>query len=114
MPAQPIAATVRTSCSGSNRASGRGKDSSSRMRTGSQQVSREFESSDCLIAPHRGEVVEKLAQAVPGSQVIEEVLHGDPGPAKHGCAPEDLGVAMHDGIQCPHGLHRTPNPVGND
>ena len=83
------------------------------MRTGSQQVSREFESRDCLIAPHRGEVVEKLAQAVPGSQVIEEVLHGDPGPAKHGCAPEDLGVAMHDGIHCPHGLHRTPNPVGN-
>ena len=46
----------------------------------------------------------ETGQGVPGNQVIEDVLHGDPGPAKHGCAPEDLGVAMHDGIQRPKGF----------
>jgi len=43
-----------------------GKDSSSRMRTSSQEVSGEFESSDCLFTFHGGKIVEELIQRVPG------------------------------------------------
>ena len=39
LPAHPISPTVRTSWSDSKRASGRGSDSSSRRRTGSQEIS---------------------------------------------------------------------------
>ena len=111
MPVQPIAATVRTSCSGRSRASGRGKDSSSRMRTGSQQVSGEFERSDGLLTLHGGKVVQELIQTIPGGEVVEEVLHGHPGSAEDGRASEDLGVGLHNRIQRRHVAHRTPEPV---
>ena len=48
------------------------------MRTGSQQVSGELESGDCLFAPHGGKVIEELIQRVPGGEVVEEVLHRNP------------------------------------
>jgi hypothetical protein len=41
------------------------------MRTGGQEVSGEFESSDCLVTLHGGKVVEKLIQSVPGREVVE-------------------------------------------
>src|SRR5712692_170353 len=108
MPVQPIAATVRTSCSGSNLASRRGSDSSRRTRTGGQQVSGEFESGDRLFTAHAGEVVEELVQGVPGSEVVEEVLHGDPGPTEDGGAPKNLWIAVNDGVHRRHVDHRTP------
>ena len=111
LPVQPIAATVRTSCSGSSRASGRGRDSSRRMRTGSQEVSGEFESRDCLFTLHGRKVVEKLIQSVPGGQVVEEVLHGHPGAAEDGRAPENLRIAVNDRLQRRHVPHTTPEPV---
>jgi len=89
-------------------ASGRGKDSSSRMRTGSQQVSGKFESRDRLFAPHSGEIVDKLIQGVAGGEVVEEILHGHPSSAEDGRAAENRGGAMNDGIQRRHDVDPTP------
>src|SRR5439155_11770376 len=96
LPAQPIAATVRISCSGSSRASGRGNDSSSWMRTGSQEISGELERRDCLLTLYGGEVVEEPIERVSSGQVIEEVLHWHPSSAKDRRAAENLGVDLHD------------------
>ena len=89
-------------------ASGRGKDSSSRMRTGGQQVSGKFESRDRLFTPHGGEIVEELIQGVTGGEVVEEVLHGHPSSAEDGRAAENRGVAVNDGIQRRHDVDPTP------
>src|SRR5437867_11687635 len=111
MPFQPIAATVRTSCSGSSRMSARGKDSSRRIRTSSQQVSGEFEGSYRLFTAHRGEIVEELIQAVPGGKVVEEVLHGHSGSAEDWRTAQDLRVTVHDSIQRRHVAYRTPESL---
>lgn len=114
LPAQPIAATVRTSCSGSSRASGRGNDSSSRRRTGSQKISGEFERGDCLLTLHGGEVVEELIERIPGGQVVKKVLHRHPRSTEDRRAPEDLRVDLYNGTQRRHVNHRTPNPFGTE
>src|SRR6266851_4956427 len=96
-------------CLGSSRASGRGKDSSRRMRTGGQQISGEFEGRDRLFTPHGGEIVEELIQGVTGGEVVEEVLHGHPSATKNGRAPKNLGVAVNDGIQRRHAVYPNIN-----
>ena len=78
------------------------------MRTGGQQVSSKFESRHRLFAPHSGEIVEELIQGVAGGKIVEEVFHGHPSSAEDGRAPEDLGVAMNDGVQRRHEVHPTP------
>src|SRR5439155_7595891 len=113
MPVQPIAATVRTSCSGSNLASRRGSDSSRRTRTGGQQISGEFESGDRLFTAHTGKVVEKFVEGVPAREVVDQVLHGDAGPTKDGRAPKNLWIAVNDGVHRRHVAHRTPWTIGS-
>src|SRR2546427_2967768 len=110
MPVQPIAATVRTSCSGSNLASRRGSDSSRRTRTGGQQVSDEFENGDRLFTAHGGKVVQELVQGVPASEVVYQILHGNAGPTEDRRAPKNLWIAVNDGVHRRHVAHRTPDP----
>jgi hypothetical protein len=112
LPPQPIAATVRTSCSGSSRASGRGNDSSSRMRTGSQQIFGEFKRRDCLVTLHSRKVVEELIQRISGGQVVEEILYRHARSSEDRCAPEDLGIDLDHGVRCAHVGYHTPLPPG--
>lgn len=73
--AAPAAATLWTSWPVSNAASGRGNDSSSRTRTGGQQLLRsELQYSYCLLAFHRRKVVEELFERIACRKVVDEVL----------------------------------------
>src|SRR5438445_7847742 len=95
-----MAATVRTSCPGSSSAIGRGNDSSSRTRTGRQEVlGGDFERGDCLFAPHGGKVGKKLIQRVSRGQVIDKILHRHPRRTEDWRAAHDRWVGVNDGSQ---------------
>src|SRR5262245_15909811 len=83
MPLQPTACTVRTAWPESNAARGRGKDSSRRTRTGWQQLfGGELEYGRCLLSLHGWKVVEELVQRISRRKVVDQILQGDPRPAK--------------------------------
>ena len=63
-----------------------------------------FESRDCLFSPHRGEVVQELIEAIAGCQVVEKVLHRHPRSHEDRRTPENLGVAVNDGLKAGHWL----------
>src|SRR5712691_589055 len=93
-PAQPAWTTVWTSWPGSSAARGRGTDSSRRTRTRQQGFAGPLESGNSLRAGHGGKGVEELVETVPGGQIVNEALGGDPGADEHRCPAQDIGIAM--------------------
>src|SRR2546425_11657721 len=107
-PVHPSCVTVWTSRPASSRDSGRGRDSSSRMRTGGQQILGNFQGRNRLFACHGGKIVEELLEAVTRSEVVEKILHRDPCADKHGRATENLRVALYNRFESGHtGLQLT-------
>jgi hypothetical protein len=78
------------------------------MRTGSQEVSGEFKRRDHLVPLHGREIVEELIQRISGGQVVEEILYRHAGSPEDWRTPEDLGIDLHDRVQCPHVAYHTP------
>ena len=80
---QDSSRTVDTSWPTSDSASGRGRDSSSRIRTRSQPRAREFQRRDSLFPRYRREVFQESLKRIACGQIINEVLERD------SCACED-------------------------
>src|SRR5262245_7671154 len=78
----------------SSRRSRRGTHSSSRIRMRHQHLLGEFESGHSLLAADAREVLQELAQAIAGLQVVEQGANRNPGADKNRSFPEDIGVAV--------------------
>ena len=66
------------------------------MRIGGENLARDLKSRDRLLATHGGELVQKYVEAVTSFKVVKQDLDGDASSNKHGRAPKDLCIAMHD------------------
>jgi len=75
---------------------GRGNDSSSRRRTGSQQVLGNVQGSDRLFPGNRGKVVQERLEAITSGQVVEQVLDGDARANEDRRSTQNLRVAPDD------------------
>jgi hypothetical protein len=67
-----------------------------------EEVSGEFHGRNGLLSSHGWKVVEKSFQAVPGSEVVKQILYGHARAREHGCAAHDLGVNPDDGFERGH------------
>ncbi len=108
VPINPICLTVRTSCSGISRASCRGSDSSSRMRTGDQNIPSELKCCDGLLPCDGREVIEEIVQTVASREVVDQVLQRHACANKHGGTAQNLWIAMDNGFAVRHRLSSFP------
>ena len=94
----------------SNWLNGRGRDSSSRMRTGSQQLARDLEGGHGLFSRDGRKVVEESLERVAGGEVINEVLEGHARTRKNGGSTQHVGVASDNRFQggCRQGTPSVP------
>ena len=95
----PSSRTVETTWLVSSPASGRGNDSSSRMRTAGQQVPGNLEGSHGLITRHRWKVIEKPFQRIASSEIVDEVLDWHPGACEHRRSSQHVGITPNNGVQ---------------
>lgn len=102
--------TVETACPISVRPSGRGSDSSSRMRTRGQQVAGDLQCGHGLFSGYGRKVVQKALERVTGREVIHQVLDWYARARKDGGAAQYLGVATDYGFQggCGHSAPSGP------
>ena len=68
------------------------------MRTRSQEIFRQLERRDGLLALHGGEVVEELMERVAGGKVVNEVLYRHPRSSEDRGPPENLWIDLNDGF----------------
>ncbi len=79
-------------------------DSSSRIRTSSQQRAREFQPSDGLFPCDRREVFQEALKRIVGGQIINKVFERDSGACEDRGSPQNFGVTPNDRFQggCGH------------
>src|SRR6266487_3541075 len=85
--------------------SGRGTDSSRRIRTRRRQITCDFDRSHSLFTSDRWKMVEKPFEAVSAGKVIDQVFHRHTSPRKHWRAAQDIGITPDDGFEGRHGAH---------
>ncbi len=66
------------------------------MRTSYQRVMRKFKGGDRLLSADRRKVIEKVVQAVPGCEIVDQVTHGHASAGEHRDAAEDLWVTVNN------------------
>src|SRR4030095_1286705 len=101
-PVHPTCFPVGTGWPASSRDSGRGKDSSSRMRTGCQQILGYLEGRDSLLAGHGGKIVKKLLEGVSGGKVVEKIFNRNASTDQHGSATGNIRVASDNRFESEH------------
>jgi hypothetical protein len=67
-----------------------------------EEIAGEFQDRHRLIARHRRKVVEKPFQAVPGGEVVKEILHGHSSANEDRSAAHDVGVNPDDRFKGGH------------
>ena len=70
VPDQPSACTLLTWCPVNSAARARGRFSSSRTRTGQNEIARQIQRSERLFLRHRGELVEEMVERLSAFQVV--------------------------------------------
>lgn len=111
VPDQPSACTLLTWCPVNSAARARGRFSSSRTRTGQNEIARQVQRSECLFLGHRRKLIQEMVESLSAFQVVEERPNRHPRAAKNGRASGDFRVAVDDGLRfSPHPLDDNPAP----
>ena len=105
IPDQPSACIVVASCPVRWAARSRGRFSSSRTRTGHDEIASHIKRLQRLILRNRGELVEEPVESLSAFQVVEERLNRNPSAPKNRCAAGNLWVAVDDGVRFDLHLH---------